>query len=114
MASVLVVDDDEDHATMLELSLEQLGYDVVAAHSVAEAQRVLATRPMDALVADISLGDGTCFDVKPRPRVALVLSGSESSDDLERVRREGFVAHLLKPTTAHEIARVLDEALARA
>ena len=113
MAHVLVVDDDEDHATMLELSLQALGYEVEAAHSVAEAKHVLATHTIDALVSDISLGDGTCFDVAPRPRVAVVLSGSESTDDLERARREGFCAHLLKPTTAAEIARVLDEALAR-
>jgi CheY-like chemotaxis protein len=113
---VLVVDDDEDHATMLEVALESVGFVVVAAHSVAEARDVLASHPVDALVSDLTLGDGTCYDIlkgtKHRPRVAIVLSGSEPPDDLEKMRAKGFARHLVKPTGVGDLSRAIHEGLA--
>ncbi len=114
---VLVVDDDEDHATMLEVALEGAGFRVLTAHSVAEARAVLGARPIDALVSDLGLGDGTCFDIlvdAPRkPRIAIVLSGSDAPDDVERSHEAGFFAHLVKPTSVEELSRVIAEGLRR-
>lgn len=100
---VLVVEDDADHLLMLEALLEMGGYEVVCARSCAEACTVLSTRSVDALVSDLSLGDGTALDLlrglgADRPQVAIVLSGFDSVEDIDRSLAAGFDAHLAKPT----------------
>jgi DNA-binding response OmpR family regulator len=115
---VLVVDDDEDHVTMLEVALESSGYAVVTAFSFAEARSVLASRDVDALVADLTLGDGSSLDLiaesgARRPRVAVILSGLDAPDDLDQTRRAGYDAHLVKPTSIEQLDAVLTEGLQR-
>jgi DNA-binding response OmpR family regulator len=100
---VLVVDDDEDHLLMLEALLDAAGYEVVTAGSCAAGRKVLHERPVDALLADLSLGDGTALDLlrdigASRPRVAIVLSGFDSIEDVTRTLQAGYDAHLAKPT----------------
>ncbi len=101
---VLVVDDDCDHLLMLEALLDAAGYTVITATSCAEGRAVLREHDVDALVADYSLGDGTASDLMRdlgdrRPRVALVLSGFDAHEDVERTLDAGFDAHLVKPTS---------------
>ncbi len=114
---VLVVDDDEDHVTMLEVALETAGYTVLTACSRAAAAQVLAERDLDALVSDLTLGDGTALDLlcapARRPRVAIVLSGLDAPDDIARTREAGFDAHLVKPTGLDELVSVLADGLRR-
>jgi DNA-binding response OmpR family regulator len=115
---VLVVDDDRDHLLMLETLLDAVGYDVVTAASCAAGRALLQERSIDALIADFSLGDGTAFDLikdigAHRPRVALVLSGFDSSDDVERTLQAGFDAHLVKPTAIELLREVLADGLRR-
>lgn len=113
---VLVVDDDADHLMMLEALLETAGYAVIAATSCSEGRAVLTERDVDALVADYSLGDGTASDLlrglgDRRPRVALVLSGFDASEDVARTLEAGFDAHLVKPTSIDLLRELLAEGL---
>ncbi|CAN5868909.1 hypothetical protein BH11MYX4_BH11MYX4_09270 [soil metagenome] len=98
---VLVVDDDDDHAFTLAALLELEGFVALMASSRAEARAILASRPVDVLLADLSLGDGTALDLMrelgSRPRVAIVLSGFDGAGDVERTLAAGFDAHLTKP-----------------
>lgn len=117
-AKVLVVDDDADHCVMLEVALQCLGYEVALAHSCREAIAILGEDDPDALVCDLTLGDGTALDVlravgARRPRVCIVLSGFDSEEDRERSLAAGFDAHLVKPTSIDEIGRVLSQGLRR-
>lgn len=113
---VLVVDDDEDHLLMLEALLEAVGYDVTTADSCASGRKILQERVVDALVTDLSLGDGTALDLlrdigAHRPRVAIVLSGFDSSEDIARTAAAGFDAHLAKPTPINVLRKTLAEGL---
>ena len=115
---VLVVDDDTDHLMMLEALLENAGYTVIAATSCSEGRAVLMQREIDALVADYSLGDGTASDLvrglgDRRPRVSLVLSGFDASEDVARTLEAGFDAHLVKPTSIDLLRELLTEGLRR-
>ena len=114
---VLVVDDDEDHVMMLEVALQAEGYDVLTATSCESAREVLTTKHVDALVADLTLGDGTSVDLlqalEHRPRVSVVLSGFDAAEDQERTRAAGFDEHLVKPTPLDRLLSVLSEGLRR-
>jgi DNA-binding response OmpR family regulator len=115
---VLVVDDDEDHVTMLEVGLEASGFEVLKAYSCAEARQLLATFGPDAIVADLTLGDGTSLDllgsVARRPLVSVILSGYDGPDDVARTRAAGYDVHLAKPASFEVLARALREGLERA
>lgn len=113
---VLVVDDDEDHLLMLEALLESVGYDVVTAASCSAGKTALHEHRIDALVADLSLGDGTALDLladagADRPRVAIVLSGFDSTDDVARTLQAGYDAHLAKPTPVELLRETIAEGL---
>jgi CheY-like chemotaxis protein len=58
---VLLVDDDKAIRTLTTQQLEGKGFQVVAASSVAEALRLIATETFDALITDLNMpnaGDG--------------------------------------------------------
>jgi DNA-binding NtrC family response regulator len=120
LPSVLIVDDDEDHCTMLEIALECRGYRVRSAHSCREAMDLLSggDASVDALVCDLTLGDGTALDVLRgvgvrAPRVSVVLSGFDSQDEQERSLAAGFAAHLVKPTPIETLISVLERGIKR-
>ena len=101
---------------MLDALLDAAGYTVITATSCAEGRAILLERPIDALVADYSLGDGTASDLlrglgDRRPRVALVLSGFDASEDIARTLEAGFDAHLVKPTSIDLLRELLAEGL---
>lgn len=109
---VLVVDDDDDHNLVMTMSLEALGYEVRAADSCAAAQAVAASEKVDALLSDLSLGDGNALDLvralAVRPRVAIVLTGF---DDVGAAVRNAFDAVLLKPATIDRVDEILRRGL---
>ena len=117
--TVVVVDDDEDNVFVLEALLEKAGFSVKVAHSCREAREVLEATPADALVSDLSLGDGDALELLAslgarRPRVAVLVTGYGSAEDLERSRAAGFHAHLVKPIAVEQLERALRSGLAPA
>jgi DNA-binding response OmpR family regulator len=52
---VLLVDDDEGVRTMMDLTLKAKGFDVVAAASVTEALKLIATESFDVLITDLHM-----------------------------------------------------------
>lgn len=100
---ILVVDDDADHTTILELALRFEGFEVRTADSCAAARAELARGDITAIVTDWSLGDGTALDVVAEARCpAIVLSGLSIEE-----HRRAFDACLLKPTSAARVAATL-------
>lgn len=119
VATVLVLEDDEDNLLVLEAALEMSGFKVKSARSCAEAEAALVDGPVDALVSDYSLTDGNAVDWlkklgQRRPRVALLLTGYGDPEARAASRAAGFDAHLLKPIAPAELERQLRNALAAA
>jgi CheY-like chemotaxis protein len=115
--TVMVVDDDEDNALVLEAALERVGFEVTVARSMQDACAVLAERAVDVLVTDYSLGDGDAVELigmlgARRPRVAVLVTGYGSPEDRARSRAAGFNAHLLKPVSFAELERTIVDKLA--
>jgi two-component system, sensor histidine kinase SagS len=54
---ILVVDDEADVLEFLRMYLESLGWEVVTAHSVGDAQRELSSRAFFLVLTDIAMPD---------------------------------------------------------
>ena len=114
MLRVLVVDDDEELATMLAMALRQRGYDVRIARTSDEALGAARELEPDLALLDLHLGreDGHALGLRLRAlteeRVQLVaMTGDESWGAQGRSTEHGFVAHLVKPVALSDVARLL-------
>ncbi|WP_438006758.1 response regulator [Sorangium sp. So ce321] len=114
---VLVLDDDDDTSTLLGMALRRRGFRVVVARSCEEGRARLADNPIDALVTDVSLPDGSGIELvaslAAKPRATIVVSGFGGDDDREKSRMAGAHAHLVKPVDVARLVSTLNEVLAR-
>ena len=100
---VLLVDDHEDTNRSLVLLLGRRGYKVRAATSLASAEALCGAEEFDVLVCDMNLPDGSGLELLGRlaarpPRLgAIILSGYNTDEDIERSLAAGYKAHLGKP-----------------
>lgn len=98
--TVLVVDDDFYVADLHRRQVEQLpGLRALpAVGTVAEVHRVLAERPVDLLLLDVHLPDGSGLDLLREVDVdAFVLSAASDATTVRRALRRGALGYLIKP-----------------
>jgi signal transduction histidine kinase len=102
---VLVVDDQPDARELVATVLEDAGANVLQAASVSDAERVLATADVAAIVSDIGMPgeDGYTFlkRVRATPRTrsipALALTAFARAEDRAHALACGFQGHVAKP-----------------
>ncbi|ROS50356.1 response regulator [Frigoribacterium sp. PhB24] len=98
--TVLVVDDDFYVADLHRRQVEQLpGLRALpAVGTVAEVRRVLAEQPVDLLLLDVHLPDGSGLDLLREVDVdAFVLSAASDATTVRRALRRGALGYLIKP-----------------
>jgi two-component system CheB/CheR fusion protein len=106
---LLLVDDHADGAELLRMLLVRRGFAVTIAGSVAAAVAAAAASPIDVLVSDISLPDGSGCDLLQQLRTrgmllpAVALSGLTRDTDVQRAREAGFAEYLGKPVRIEEL-----------
>jgi CheY-like chemotaxis protein len=107
---ILVVDDVPGIRNMLVSTLLEVGYRVFAAESVATAAQILSSQPVDLLLTDGSLPDGSgvalarsARHLQPELRTILA-SGSLNAEP-------GFDAVLYKPFTSQQLLQVVAQVL---
>jgi signal transduction histidine kinase len=111
--SVLIVEDHADTARILSRLLAKRGYRVRTAGSVGEALDSLA-EPVDMIVSDVGLPDGTGYDLmrralELRPVIGIAMSGFGMEEDIIKSREAGFAEHLVKPVDVVQV----DESIRR-
>ncbi|HSK10127.1 MAG TPA: ATP-binding protein, partial [Vicinamibacterales bacterium] len=100
---VLLVEDHEDTAEMMELLLMRMGHEVVTARSVAEALAAVAEARPELLISDLGLPDASGLDLIRQllargDRIpAIALSGYGTPEDIQKSKAAGFAEHLVKP-----------------
>jgi len=113
---VLLVEDDQDTAEVLESLVAASGAKATTASSVAEALDVLARQRVDVLVSDIGLpgDDGYALIRRLREREhqqgglpAIALSAYARPEDRDRALASGFQAHVAKPVDPGELLAVI-------
>jgi PAS domain S-box-containing protein len=110
---LLIVEDHPDTARILARLLMGRGYTVRTAGTVAMALDALK-EPVDLLISDVGLPDGTGYELmrrarEERPVTGIAMSGFGMEEDLARSREAGFAEHLVKPVDVAQI----DEAIRR-
>ena len=115
---IFVVEDHADTLHMLRDYLEEEGHAVITASSAREALDRLPGSGCNMLISDVSLKDGSGWDLLrqadlPGPIFAVAVSGFGMSMDRARSQAAGFRHHLVKPIDPDELDAVLAEAMAR-
>ena len=107
---VLVLDDEKNIRTAIEIALSQEGVHVIAAHDVAAALRTLHERIVDAMIVDIRLGDVSGLDFFRRAQAdgiappTVFISGHASLSEAAQAVKLGAFDFLEKPFSAEKIA----------
>ena len=118
MTSILVVDDDPGLARALAINLRARGYEVQLAGTGADALRLAASHPPDAVILDLGLPDMEGTDVVTGLRgwtavPVLVLSARQDQHDKVQALDAGADDYVTKPFGMDELLARLRAALRR-
>lgn len=107
---LLVVEDHEATSQVMARLLTKRGYSVATASSVNSALAVLAATPIDVLISDLGLPDGTGAELMARIHATralpgIALSGYGTDHDVNKSHAAGFRAHLTKPVDIESLDR---------
>ena len=113
---ILVVEDHRNTRRSLSGLLTRWGYAVSAADSLKAAlERLNAEPPVDVIVSDIALPDGTGYALVSEARrsgkrvLAIALSGYAYPSDVHIAKLTGFDHHLSKPCDSQYLRTILEE-----
>ncbi|MCR9159991.1 MAG: ATP-binding protein [Nannocystaceae bacterium] len=112
--SVLIVDDNEDAATMLSIVLGSQDIECTVVHNGEDALSAMASRRFDVAVVDIGLPDIDGLEVARRargldwcPDRLVGLSGYGQRSDHEAANEAGFDAYFVKPLAPDALGQLL-------
>jgi two-component system, NtrC family, response regulator AlgB len=115
----LVIDDDKNIRTTLQVCLEGIGCKVMAVGSADAALAAVEREAFDLAFLDLRLGERSGIDVLPgllaiRPRLAVVVITAYSTFEtaVQAIKR-GAVDYLPKPFTPAQIVHAVEEVAAR-
>ena len=114
----LAVDDEPQVLKLMAQGLEAQGFEVLSAHSRAEAEQVAdQADSLDVLVTDIFLGDGWGGELafhlqETHPGLAVVfISGYVGEDPVLRHGIQSHMVFLEKPFTIAQLLEAVKEAM---
>ena len=110
---VFVVEDHAATARGLKVFLELAGYVVTVATDMQSALKLGGNCDFDVLVSDLSLPDGTGWDLmetlrKKAPVRGIVFSAFEEPEHVARSKAAGFEEHVVKGTTPEALLAAID------
>jgi len=119
MLRVLVIDDEKNIRTTLQVCLEGLGAEVATAATPEAAAAAVERAPFDLAFLDLRLRDANGLDLLPRllavrPELQVIIVTAYATFDtaVEAVKR-GAVDYLPKPFTPAQIEHAVEQAASR-
>jgi DNA-binding response OmpR family regulator len=116
---VLLVDDDPDMLTLLELTLKIAGYDVARAESGEQVGGLIDSFKPHVMLLDVMMPGMSGFDVlrelrnkSPNPPEVVILSARTGIDDIVTGKELGAFTYLFKPITRSKLLESIEAALA--
>ena len=119
MFSILLVDDDHFVRETLSMFLEERGYKVTVAASVAEALRNISENVYDLILTDLIMGDMSGMDVlKAAKQVdpsmeVIVITGHGTVESAVEAMKLGASDYIRKPWNSDELIVRVERALRR-
>lgn len=116
-ARILLVDDHDDTRIIVARMLKMRGYEVIGAATKKEAFDLFRAQPIDLVISDLGLPDGSGHDLMAaitaeKLTKGIALSGYGSQEDEDRSYAAGFQKHLTKPVDFTLLEQVVREVLA--
>jgi len=118
--SIVLVEDNEDAATMMELWLSHDKHTVQVARTGADGIALIKAAKPDVVLCDIGLPDMDGVDVCQRvlsetsdPPMMVALTGWGAEADRRRTRHGGFSEHLVKPVDLAKLRDLLGSVAAK-
>lgn len=113
--SVLVIDDDSDHAAVLEMLLRKFGCQPHVCVDSKDCMSLVERLRPDVVLLDLTMPGMTGFDIAAeighnpdlRPIRLVAVSGLARDSDRERTKASGFDAHLQKPVDLEALQGIL-------
>jgi len=122
MATILVVDDEPDIRTLVQLNLELDGHRVVTAANGAEALELIADEVPDLMLLDLMMPEVDGWTVLETIKAAadldvnripvVMLTANDAADARMRWGIEGAIKYLTKPFSPTVLREEINEALA--
>ena len=112
-AHILHVDDDPDVRLLMAGSLQEFGYVVVTAGTVAEALQLAKDLKFNLCILDVRLPDGTGIELcqslrKLQPNVPIIYYSAYADDaDQQKALSICGDAYLKKPISAVELEQII-------
>jgi CheY-like chemotaxis protein len=118
-ARILIVEDSQLVTEAFGILFTEAGYEVETAATVAEAIERGTSDPVDLMLLDISLPDGSGLEVIEAlrakgalPRATVAMTGHNDSQSRRKCLEAGCAEVLLKPVPIGELLRHIERHLA--
>ena len=114
---ILCVDNSSDDCELLKFVLDDAGYVVETAQTLADGVRLADRNPPDLYVLDVSLKDGTGFDLLAKIRAAspntpvIICSADVRETTQERAVAAGAQAFVTKPVNLDDLTETIAQLL---
>jgi CheY-like chemotaxis protein len=113
---IIVVDDNIDAADMLQILLEEIGYEVIVAYEPYAALKIIENKSPDVVFLDIGLPGINGYELARRIRMMpsdhypflIALTGYGQNDDRKEAFEAGFDDHFTKPLTMEKLITLLN------
>jgi DNA-binding NtrC family response regulator len=118
-ARVLILDDDEIVLHSLVEFLKAEGHEVHGAGTLAEATERIGRTPLDLVIADVCLPDGSAFKLLERTREThpgldiVLVTGYGTIEDAVQAIKCGASDYITKPLVDSEVRLVIEQTLRR-
>jgi signal transduction histidine kinase len=116
LVKLLIIEDNQDSAEVLALSLAGMGYEISVAHTGPAGIALLQETQPSIVLCDIGLPEMDGVEVCRRVRqlelgyrpVMIALTGWGMAEDRRRTHDSGFDHHLVKPVAPDKLFALLD------
>jgi DNA-binding NtrC family response regulator len=115
--TILVVDDEENLRRVMQVQLQQSGYDVATAASGDEALARLAAVPVDLVLTDLKMPGMSGLQLLKRIRaeypevIVIMITAFGTVETAVEAMRSGAYDYVVKPVNLEELKLVLSRAL---
>jgi two-component system OmpR family response regulator len=115
---ILLVDDEPEMLTLLELTLTIAGYDVAKTERGEQAARLITEFDPHVIILDIMMPGMSGHEVLrqskqqfPNPPEVVILSARTGIDDISEGKKAGAFTYLFKPVTRSKLLQAVEAAL---